>query len=187
MAYACALDASVGSCAPLGRPLPAGRGYSSFRCPTVAREDGRKCSVSFADDSAPALLLDLSMTNAAARPRALPQFALEVTGLPIAPSLRSRITRRIRRMIVGVQTSPIHVHVAFADVNGPKGGADIRCAIDIRIPRTAPLHAEALAERDITAFDRSAAVITRRIAQRLLRRQESGRRPKKYYVAKRLL
>lgn len=49
------------------------------------------------------------------------------------------------------------------------------------------MHAEALAERDITAFDRSAAVITRQIAQRLLRRQESGRRPKKYYAAKRLL
>jgi hypothetical protein len=75
----------------------------------------------------------------------------------------------------------------FADVNGPKGGLDVRCAIDVRIPRTAPLHAEALAERDVTAFDRSAAAITRRIAQRFLRRQESERRPKKYYAAKRLL
>jgi hypothetical protein len=126
------------------------------------------------------------MTNATAPPRALRQLALEVTGVPIAPSLRSRITRRIRRAIVGVQTSPIHVHVTFADVSGPKGGPDIRCAIDVWIPRTAPLHAEVFAERDITAFDRSAAVITRRIARRLLRRQKSGRRPKKYYVAKRL-
>lgn len=49
------------------------------------------------------------------------------------------------------------------------------------------MHAEALAERDLTAFDQSAAVIARRIAQRLQRRQESGRRPKKYYAAKRLL
>jgi ribosome-associated translation inhibitor RaiA len=127
------------------------------------------------------------MTNGTVPPRALRQLELEVTGVPIAPSLHRRIARRIRRAIVGVQTSPIHVHVTFADVNGPRGGPDIRCAIDVRIPRTAPLHAEAFAERDITAFDRSAAVITRRIARRLLRRQESGRRPKKYYVAKRLL
>ena len=49
------------------------------------------------------------------------------------------------------------------------------------------MHAEALAERNVTAFDRSAALITRRITRRLLRRQESSRRPKKYYVAKRLL
>ena len=126
------------------------------------------------------------MTNATARARA-PQPALEVTGLPITPSLRSRITRRIRRAIVGVQTSPIHVHVTFTDVNGPKGGRDVRCAIDVGMPRTAPMHAEALAERVTIAFDRSAALITRRITRRLLRRQESGRRPKKYYAAKRLL
>lgn len=95
--------------------------------------------------------------------------------------------RRMQRALVGMQTSPIEVHVTFADVNGPKGGRDARCAIDVRIPRTAPIHAEALAERDMTAFDRAATVITRRIVQRLRRRQESGRRPKKYYAAKRLL
>ena len=110
-----------------------------------------------------------------------------MAGNPIAASVRARILRRIRRALVGVQTSPIHAHVTFADVNGPKGGLDVRCAVDVQIPRMAPLHAEALAETELTAFDQSAAVIERRIAQRLLRRQESGRRPKKYYAAKRLL
>lgn len=126
------------------------------------------------------------MTQTEAPLRA-PQLDLAIAGLAIAPSLRRRVVQRIRRALVGVQTSPIDVHVTFADVNGPKGALDVRCAIDVRIPRTAPLHAEALAERDVTAFDRSAAIITRRIAQRLLRRQESERRPKKYYAAKRLL
>jgi ribosome-associated translation inhibitor RaiA len=127
------------------------------------------------------------MSKRTVAPRLFPLVALAVTGPAVSPSLRSRVARRIRRALVGVQTSPVDVHVTFADVNGPKGGPDIRCRIDVRIPRTAPVHAEALAERDITAFDRSAAVITRQIAQRLLRRQESGRRPKKYYAAKRLL
>jgi hypothetical protein len=127
------------------------------------------------------------MAKSTVRPRPAPQLRLQIAGNPIAPSLRARIARRIRRALVGVQTSPIHAHVTFADVNGPKGGRDVRCAIDVQIPRTAPLHAEALAERDVTAFDQSAAAIARRIAQRLLRRQEGGRRPKKYYTAKRLL
>jgi putative sigma-54 modulation protein len=126
------------------------------------------------------------MTKTTARQRSSPRITLEVSGLPIAETVRSRVARRIRRALVGVQTSPIDVHVTFADVNGPKGGTDIRCAIDVRIPRTAPIHAEAFAARDITAFDRSVAVITRPIARRLLRRQDSQRRPKKYYVAKRL-
>jgi ribosome-associated translation inhibitor RaiA len=112
---------------------------------------------------------------------------LDISGLPITPSLRTHISQRIRRALVGVQTSPIVVHVTFGDANGPKGGLDVRCAIDVLLPRTGPLHAEELAERDVTAFDRAAAVITRRIAQRLLRRQESSRRPKKYFAAKRLL
>jgi hypothetical protein len=56
----------------------------------------------------------------------------------------------------------------------------------VRIPQTTPLHVEKTAERDVTAFDQSAAMISRRIAEQLERRQESGRRPKKYYAARRL-
>jgi hypothetical protein len=131
--------------------------------------------------------LQHGMTNRNTRTRRSPLLTLDISGLRMTPSLRSHISQRIRRALVGVQTSPIVVRVTFGDVNGPKGGLDVRCAIDVRIPQTAPLHAEALDQRDVTAFDRSAAVITRRIAQRLLRRQGSSRRPKKYYAARRLL
>jgi ribosome-associated translation inhibitor RaiA len=148
---------------------------------------GRKYSDWFTLNSAPVLLTIVDMAKSTVRPRPAPQLRLQITGKPVSPSLRALIARRIRRALVGVQTSPIHAHVSFTDVNGPKGGLDVRCAIDVQIPRTAPLHAEALAERDLTAFDQSAAVIARRIAQRLQRRQESERRPKKYYAAKRLL
>jgi hypothetical protein len=98
-----------------------------------------------------------------------------------------RVDQRIRRALIGVRTNPVHARVTVADVNGPKGGVDIRCAIDVQIPRSAPLHATATADRPITAFNRSADVITRQVARQLLRREESGRRPKKYYAARRLL
>jgi putative sigma-54 modulation protein len=97
------------------------------------------------------------------------------------------MVRRLRRALVGVRRSPVQVHVTFADVNGPKGGRDVRCAIDVRIPQTPLLHVEENADRDVTAFDRSAAMISRRISEQLGRRQDSGRRPKKYYAAQRLL
>jgi hypothetical protein len=112
---------------------------------------------------------------------------IEIAGPAIAEALKARIVRRLRRALVGVRTSPVQVHVTFTDVNGPKGGRDVRCAIDVRIPQTSLLHVEEIAERDVTAFDRSAAMISRRIAAQLGRRQESGRRPKKYYAARRLL
>jgi ribosome hibernation promoting factor len=127
------------------------------------------------------------MTKATGRPRSPSVPTIEIAGLAIAPALRTRVVQRVRRALVGVQTSPVHVHVTFSDVNGPKGGLDARCAIDVRIPQTPPLHVEEVAERDVTAFDRSAAMISRRIAEQLGRRQQSGRRPKKYYAARRLV
>jgi ribosome hibernation promoting factor len=127
------------------------------------------------------------MTKSTGRPRSPSVPVIEIAGLAIAPTLRTRIVQRIRRALFGVQTSPVHVHVTFSDVNGPKGGLDVRCAIDVKIPQMPPLHAEEAAERDVTAFDRSAAMISRRIAEQLERRQESARRPKKYYAARRLL
>jgi len=126
------------------------------------------------------------MTKATPPPRPSSVPTIEIVGLAIAPTFRARIVRQIQHALVGVQTSPVHVRVSFADVNGPKGGLDVRCAIDVKIPRTAPLHAEETAASDVTAFDLSEAAISRRISRQLERRQESGRHPKKYYASRRL-
>ncbi|HEY7540797.1 MAG TPA: HPF/RaiA family ribosome-associated protein [Methylomirabilota bacterium] len=127
------------------------------------------------------------MKRKPARPRSSPVPSLKFVGLAVTPALRTHVAQRLRRALAGVRTSPVYVRVVFRDVNGPKGGLDVRCAIDVKIPKTAPLHAEETAERDIRAFDRSAAMIARRIKERLGRRQESSRRPKKYFTARRLL
>jgi ribosome-associated translation inhibitor RaiA len=127
------------------------------------------------------------MTKRTARPRASSVPVFEIGGLRITKSLRTRVAQRLRRALAGVRTSPVHVRITFSDVNGPKGGVDVRCAIGIRIPQTAAMHAEATSERDVIAFDRSAALISRQIRQRLALRQESSRRPKKYFAARRLL
>jgi len=109
--------------------------------------------------------VSLGMTKASSRPRPSPVPTIEIAGLAIAPTLRARIVQH---------------------VNGPKGGLDVRCAIDVKIPRTAPLHAEETAVSDVNAFDLSEAAISRQIARQLERKQESGRHPKKYYAARRL-
>lgn len=130
--------------------------------------------------------VSLGMTKASSRPRPTPVPTIEIAGLAIAPSFRARIVQQMQHALVGVQTSPVHVRVSFADVNGPKGGLDVRCAIEVTIPRTAPLHAEETAASDVNAFDLSEAAISRQIARELERRQENGRHPKKYYAARRL-
>lgn len=127
------------------------------------------------------------MTNANDRRRSLPVDTIEIVGFTITPSLKARVTRQLRRALTGVQAQPVHARVSFTDVNGPKGGLDIRCAIDVTIPRTKPFHVEEMAADGVTAFDQSAAAITQQIARRLERRTDSGRHPKKYYAARRLL
>jgi putative sigma-54 modulation protein len=124
------------------------------------------------------------MTRATSGPRSSPVPTIEIVGLAIAPTLRNRIVRRIRRLLAGVRTNPVVVRVSLADVNGPKGGLDVRCAIDVTVPRTAPFHAEQTAASDVTAFDLSAAAMWRQISRRLERREDSGRHPKKYYAAR---
>jgi putative sigma-54 modulation protein len=127
------------------------------------------------------------MRKTTTRPRASSDPLFEIGGLRIPKALRTHAAQRLRRALAGIRTSPIHVRVMFTDVNGPKGGRDVRCAIDIKLPHTSPLHVEQAAERDVTAFDLSAAIIARRIRERVGRRQDSSRRPKKYYAARRLL
>jgi ribosome-associated translation inhibitor RaiA len=112
---------------------------------------------------------------------------IEIIGTDIAPALKARIGRRMRRALVGVQTRPVSAKVRFSDVNGPKGGLDVRCAIDVRVPRTRALHAEQTAGDAVTAFDQSSEAIARQVAAQLERRADSGRHPKKYYAARRLL
>lgn len=132
------------------------------------------------------IAVSLGMTKASSRPRSSPVPTIEIAGLAIAPKLRARVVQQIRHVLGGVQTSPVHVRVGFTDVNGPKGGLDVRCTIDVKIPRTAPLHVEETAVSAINAFDLCEATIARQIARQLERRQESGRHPKKYYAARRL-
>lgn len=124
------------------------------------------------------------MNNETDRQRSAP--TIEILGITAAPALRARIARHLRRALAGVRSAPVRTRVSFRDINGPKGGRDVRCAIDVKIARTTPLHAEKIAADNVTAFDQSAAAITQQIARRLERRQDSSRHPKKYYAAKRL-
>jgi hypothetical protein len=127
------------------------------------------------------------MPRAIDRNRPPQRPSIEIVGLHTGRALDARITRQLRRALIGVQSPPVRARVSFRDVNGPKGGLDVRCAIDVRIPRAAPLHAEQTAGDQITAFDQSAAAISRQIASRLERRQDRGRYPKKYYAARRAM
>jgi ribosome-associated translation inhibitor RaiA len=94
-----------------------------------------------------------------------------------------KITTTLARLRVGATTA----RVQFSDENGPKGGPDIKCSITIDVPRRAELHADTVAENARLAFEQAFAALERQIERERTRVREDRRRPKKYYLAKRLL
>jgi hypothetical protein len=96
----------------------------------------------------------------------------------------TRMRQALRRAAADTATT---ARVTFSDVNGPKGGADIRCALLVSVPGRPPIRAEDVETTPRLAFDASYARVLRQFERALGRRREASRRPKKYFAAKRLL
>jgi hypothetical protein len=112
-------------------------------------------------------------------------IAIDIVGLSKTMAARLRVAARTRSTLAPVGGAARRARVTFSDDNGPKGGVAIRCTIDTRVTRRAPLHVEgrgtsaALALRD--ALERLQARVARTVgASRTL-----ARHPKKYFVAAR--
>jgi hypothetical protein len=112
-------------------------------------------------------------------------IAIDIEGLANDPALRTRCVRRARQALARLGVTPLSARINFTDQNGPKGGVSIRCAITMPVPRRAPVHVEHLAPTSKTAFDGALDMLEHRLAQARRREREAGRRPKKYYVARR--
>ena len=73
--------------------------------------------------------------------------------------------------------------VTFTDVNGSKGGVDIRCAITAEAPGRPARHASALAADARLALDGALEALERELQKDRGKRRDLARRPKKYFVA----
>ena len=109
--------------------------------------------------------------------------AVEITGLRGAVALRARIGERMALALKPIKLEPVSAHIAFFDDNGPKGGG-IRCAFTVRLPparaacRTHGGDGAARLDGGFGALER--------LLERYRERERESRRPKKYFVAKRL-
>ena len=101
--------------------------------------------------------------------------------------LRRLIGKKLDALSRHLRQPPITVRVGFSDENGPKGGPGIRCALTVDMPRRRPLHVEDTAATPRQAFDLAFEALERRALQEIDRARDRRRRPKKYFVAKRLL
>ena len=97
---------------------------------------------------------------------------------------RAYVTTRMSRVLDRLPLTPVTAHVTFSDVNGPKGGDDIRCAVLVELPHQPAIRVERAATTPSLAFDLCYDRVVRQLERSRERWQESRRHPKKYYVAK---
>lgn len=112
---------------------------------------------------------------------------IQVRGLGAERALAARVRRRVARVLARVRTQPVSATVTFVDDNGPKGGLAHRCAVTVRVPYRPSLRVEDVATTRRAAFDGALAALERGLERYREIQRERQRRPKKYYVAKRLL
>jgi ribosome-associated translation inhibitor RaiA len=114
-------------------------------------------------------------------------MVIEIRGIADNHSLRAGVRKQLSQALERLPMTPLGARVLFVDENGPKGGADIRCTLTVRLPFQRSVRVEHMARTHRQAFDEAFAVLERQLARDVERARQRYRRPKKYYVAKRLL
>lgn len=96
-------------------------------------------------------------------------------GVEAAPGLRDYISQRMGFAIGRFREHIQWARVKVADVDGPRGGADKRCVVQLRL-RNLPDVVFAITQLDVrSAVDQAAERVSRVLAQRVRR---SGRPPR---------
>jgi ribosome-associated translation inhibitor RaiA len=114
-------------------------------------------------------------------------MATVIEGLGDDRALRTLIAGKVTSTLARLRVKATNVRVQFSDENGPKGGVDTRCSLTIDVARRPALHADVVAADARLAFEQAFAALERQIERTKERGRVERRRPKKYYLAKRLL
>jgi ribosome-associated translation inhibitor RaiA len=114
-------------------------------------------------------------------------MTVAVQGLGRDAALAARVREKLTETIEHLGVKAVGARVRFADENGPKGGVDVRCTITVRVPRRPPVAVESLAATRRLAVEEALAALARRLDRETGRMRAARRRPKKYFVAKRLM
>jgi len=101
--------------------------------------------------------------------------------LPLDAHLRDHIERRVRSAVGRVAGHLRRVVVQLVDLNGPRGGLDVRCRIQAFLDRSHPLVVESVGPDPYaavsTAADRIGRTTVRSLERRRTRRRRLGARP----------
>lgn len=114
-------------------------------------------------------------------------MTIAIRGIQPRTTFHARVLARMEGALTGLHVSPVAAQVTFTDDNGPKGGLGTRCAVSVRVPYRPLLRVDHVASTSALAFQGAFAGLERQLERYRQRQRDIRRRPKKYFVAKRLL
>jgi len=114
-------------------------------------------------------------------------MTIVIDGIGHDPEFRALVETKLQETVDSHGVTPLSARVGFVDENGPKGGVASRCTIVLDVPRWPAIAVHHVAESPRLGFDQALAALAEQVQRRVERARDSRRRPKKYFVAKRLL
>lgn len=105
------------------------------------------------------------------------QIDIQSQGFTLTEGLRDYVMKRLAYGLNHGDEAITRVSVRLSDINGPRGGEDKRCFIEVRL-KTAPAVVIEDTEADLyVAIDRAAERAGRTLARRLARQREFTKTP----------
>lgn len=102
------------------------------------------------------------------------QLDIRGKGLPLTPSLRTHVERRLRFALGRFVGSLTRVSVSVGDINGPRGGVDKRCRVQMHLGRKTRLLVDELDADLYVAIDRAAERAGRAFERAVARQRGLG-------------
>lgn len=100
------------------------------------------------------------------------KIVIQAKGITLDQELREHAERRLRFALDWAKSYACRVSVRLSDLNGPRGGADKRCQIQVALPGVAEVVIEHTEENVYMAIDRAAERAGRALVRHIERSRE---------------
>lgn len=106
------------------------------------------------------------------------QIDIQASGLVLSDAIRNYVMRRSAFALARLDTRIRRVDVHISDVNGPRGGIDKRCSVQVHLHGATPVVVADEGQELYALLDRSFGRTGRVVRQRVARQTHAQRGPR---------
>jgi ribosomal subunit interface protein len=103
------------------------------------------------------------------------QIEIQARGFTLTKAMRGYVENRLHFALSTRYANLKRARVRLSDINGPRGGSDKRCHIQLTLPRHTPVIIEDTESNLYVAIDRACDRARRTLARRLARQRDQDR------------